>query len=149
MPDIFTKEWYEAMLTLANSRDDLSAQIPQGEWKVAIEIEGDGKSPYIPEGEMKSFYVYVVDGKIIDIQENSGKITTKGLNFRFTGPADIWDGIAAGIVDPVEKGLDGSINVRGDMRILMQHADLVPTIIDFYTSSEITDWPKGKPPYQV
>ena len=149
MPNIYTDEWYDALHKLANSRDDLSAQIPQGEWRVAIEIEGDGKSPYIPKGEMKSFYVYLFDGKIIEIQESSDKITAKGLNFRFTGPADVWDGIAAGIVDPVEKGLDGTINVRGDMRILLQHADLVPTFIDLYTSSGITDWPKGKPPYQV
>ncbi len=138
MPNIYTDEWYAALHELANSRDDLSEQIPPGEWRVAIEIEGDGKSPYIAQDKMRSFYVYVVDGKIIEIDESDQKVAGKKLNFRFTGPADIWDGIAAGAVDPVEKGLDGSINVRGDMRILLQHADLVPTIIDFYTSSEIT-----------
>jgi len=57
MPEIYTPEWYEAMLNLANSRDDISDKVPQGEWKIAIEVVGDGKSPYVPEGTTKHYFV--------------------------------------------------------------------------------------------
>jgi hypothetical protein len=43
MPAIYTPEWYEAMLKLANSRDDISEKVPQGEWRVAVEVVGDEK----------------------------------------------------------------------------------------------------------
>ena len=55
MPGIWSEEWYEAMLEMAGSRDDLSAKVPRGEWRVAVEVEGDGKSPYIPAGEVRHF----------------------------------------------------------------------------------------------
>ena len=147
MPDIFTKEWYEAMLTLANSRDDLSEKVPQGEWQVAIEIEGDGKSPYTPEGEFKYFFVHIVDGKIKELRPEEEKITIKGLNYRITGPASVFESMAAGLMDPIEKGLDGTLSIRGDMRLLLQNAELANIIFEVYKSSELTDWPQGKPPY--
>ena len=53
----------------------------------------------------------------------------------------------AGLMDPIEKGLDGTLSIRGDMRLLMQNADLANIIFEVYNSSELTDWPKGKPPY--
>ncbi len=147
MPDIFTAEWYDAMLELANSRDDLAEKVPQGEWRVAIEIEGDGISPYTPKGEFKYFFVYMVDGKIKEIRPSEEKISGKGLNYRITGPASVFESMAAGIVDPIEKGLDGTLTIRGDMRMMMQNADLANIIFDLYKSSDLTDWPKGKPPY--
>lgn len=147
MPDIFSEEWYDAMLELANSRDDLSAKVPKGEWKIAIEIEGDGKSPYIPEGEFKYFFVHMVDGKIKELKPCDEKIPGKGLNYRITGPASVFESMAAGLMDPIEKGLDGTLTIRGDMRLLMQNADLANIIFDVYKSSDLTDWPKGKPPY--
>ena len=148
MPDIYTKEWYDEMLKLANSRDDLSAKVPQGEWHIALEMEGDGKSPYIPEGEAKYFFVFMKDGKIVDFKESKEKIPGKGLNYRITGPASIFDAMAAGIVDPIEKGLDGSLTIRGDMRVLLQNADIANVIFEVYTESGLTDWPEGKPPYE-
>ncbi len=147
MPDIYTDEWYDALFELANSHDDLSAQVPQGEWRAAIEIVGDGKSPYIPDGEIKNFFVLLVDGKVKEIKESNEKIPGKGLNYRITGQASVFDGIAAGIYDPVEKGLDGSLTIRGDMRVLLQHAELAPIMIEIYTSSGLTEWPNGTPPY--
>lgn len=147
MPDIFTPEWYDAMLELANSRDDLSEKVPQGEWRVAIEIEGDGVSPYTPEGEFKYFFVYMVDGKIKELESRDEKIPGKGLNYRITGPASVFESMAAGLMDPIEKGLDGTLSIRGDMRLLMQNADLANIIFDVYKSFDLTDWPKGKPPY--
>jgi hypothetical protein len=148
MPDIFTKEWYDAMLKLANSRDDLSKKVPQGEWKVAIEIEGDDISPYTPKGEFKYFFVHMLDGKIKELKPCDEKISGKGLNYRITGPASVFESMAAGLMDPIEKGLDGTLSIRGDMRLLMQNADLANIIFEVYNSSELTDWPKGKPPYE-
>lgn len=148
MPDIFTKEWYDAMLELANSRDDLSKKVPQGEWKVAIEIEGDDISPYTPKGEFKYFFVHMVDGKIRELKASDEKISGKGLNYRITGPAHVFESMAAGLMDPIEKGLDGTLSIRGDMRLLMQNADLANIIFEVYNSSELTDWPKGMPPYK-
>jgi hypothetical protein len=148
MPDIFTQEWYDAMLDLANSRDDLSKKVPQGEWKVAIEIEGDGISPYTPKGQFKYFFVHMVDGKIKELKACDEKISGKGLNYRITGPASVFESMAAGLMDPIEKGLDGTLSIRGDMRLLMQNADLANIIFDVYKSSELTTWPKGKPPYK-
>ncbi len=69
------------------------------------------------------------------------------MNYRITGQASVFDGIAAGIYDPVEKGLDGSLTIRGDMRVLLQHAELAPIMIEIYTSSGLTEWPNGTPPY--
>lgn len=147
MPDIFTPEWYDAMLELANSRDDLSEKVPQGEWKVALEMEGDGISPYTPEGEFKYFYVHMVNGKILELKPRDEKIPGKGLNYRITGPASVFEYMAAGLMDPIEKGLDGTLSIRGDMRLLMQNADLANIIFEVYKSSDLTEWPKGKPPY--
>lgn len=147
MPGIWSEEWYEAMFEMANSQDDLSEKVPQGEWRIAVEVEGDGKSPYIPAGVVKHFFIRMLDGKINEYRESPQKIPGKGLNYRITGPAEIFEGMAAGIIDPVEKGLDGTISIRGDMRILMQHAELANMIFDIYTQSSVTEWPKGKPPY--
>jgi len=148
MPDIYTMGWTEAMLELANSRDDLSTQVPKGEWRIAIEVVGDGKSPYISEGEIKNFFAYMLDGKILEYRESSEKIPGKGLNYRITGPASIFEGIAANLYDLIEKGLDGSLSIRGDMRVLLQNAELANVIYEVYSQSGLTDWPNGKPPYK-
>ena len=143
MPDIFTQEWYDVMLELANSRDDLSQKVPQGEWKVAIEIEGDDISPYTPKGEFKYFYIHMVDGKIKELKPTQEKIKVKGLNYRITGPASVFESMAVGLMDPIEKGLDGTLSIRGDMRLLMQNADLANIIFEVYNSHEQSRWSRG------
>ncbi len=148
MPDIYTKEWTEALLELANSRDDLSVQVPKGEWRIAIEIVGDGTSPYVLQGEIKNFYVFMLNGKIQEYRESAERIPGKGLNYRITGPASVFDGIAANLYDLIEKGLDGSLTIRGDMRVLLQNAELANVIYEVYSQSDLTDWPNGKPPYE-
>jgi len=147
MPAIYTEEWYDAIVDLANSRDDISQRVPQGEWRVAIEIEGDSKSPYILEGTTRYFLVRFLNGKVAEYRESAERIPGKGLHYRVIGPASLFDGIAAGVVDPVEVGLNGSVTIRGDMRVLMQHADMVNAIFEMYTQSNVSEWPLGKPPY--
>lgn len=147
MPAIYSQEWYEAMFRLANSRDDISEKVPQGEWRVAVEIHGDGKSPYVPEGTTKHFFIRFLDGKVVEYRESDERVSRKDLHYRFSGPASAFEGVAAGVLDPVEVGLNGTITVRGDMRFLLQHAEMVNVIFDVYTNSDVTEWPKGKPPY--
>ncbi len=147
MPDIYTDEWYQAMFELANSRDDISQKMPQGEWRFALEVEGDGLSPYIPAGETKHFYLRFVDGKALEYYEAQEKIPGKNLDYRVAGPAHIFEGVAAGQLDFVEMGLKGTITIRGDMRLLMQNANMINVMFDIYSQSDITEWPKGKPPY--
>jgi len=147
MPDIFTNEWYQAMIDLCNSRDDLSAKVPKGEYKFAIELVGDGKSPYVPEGTTKHFFLIFKDGKVTQCEESPEKISGKGLNYRITGAAEDFELIATGDKDPVDAGLSGQLNVRGDMRFLMQNAEMATVIFEVYQQSKMTTWPQGKPPY--
>ena len=113
-----------------------------------MEVVGDAKSPYVPEGTTKHFFIRFQDGKVAEYRESPENINGKGLNYRITGMASIFDGVAAGTVDPVEIGLNGSVAIRGDMRLLMQHADMVNVIFDVYAQSDVTEWPLGKPPYE-
>lgn len=147
MPDIFSNEWYDIMMELANSRDDLSDKLPRGEWKIAIEIEGDDASPYTPKGEFKYLFVRIVDGKILELSPITERIDIKELNYRITGPATIFESIAAGLFNPIEKCLNGKLSIKGDTRFFGRHADLANIIFEVYHSSELTDWPKGQPPY--
>ena len=148
MPDIYSDEWYRAILDLANMQEDLPAKAPRGEWRVAIEVRGDGTSPYVPEDEFRYWFIRLVDGRMVEFGETPEPVSGKGLNYRFIGPASVFEGIAAGVVDPVEVGLNGTLTVRGDMRMLMQYADLTRTIFDLYTKNNVTEWPAEKPPYQ-
>ena len=147
MAVIYTDEWYKAMCDLANSRDDISKKVPQGEWNVVVEVVGDGRSPYVPEGAVRHFLIRFVDGKVAEYREFAEKISQKGLNYRITGPASVFEGVAAGIVDPVEVGLNGTMTIKGDMRFLMQNADMVNVIFEVYSQSDVTEWDKAKPPY--
>ena len=149
MPEIYTDEWYQAMVELCNSRDDLSAKVPDGEYKFAIEIVGDGKSPYVPEGTTKHFFLILNDGKVTECKESTEKISGKGLKYRITGSAEDFELIATGEKDPVDAGLSGQLNVRGDMRFLMQNAEMATVIFEIYAQSGMTDWPLGHPPYAI
>jgi hypothetical protein len=148
MPDIFTKEWYDTMLELANSRDDLVKRLQQKEMKIAFELEGDGVSPYIPAGEFKYFFLHIVDGRVKELSARNEKIKEKGLSYRISGPASAFESIAAGLADPIERTLDGTLSIRGDMRFLIQNADFAKVICEVYMSSDKTSWSKGKPPYE-
>jgi len=147
MAEIYAKEWYETIKALVNSRDDIAARAPQGQWRICVEILGDAQSPYIPDGQAKYFFVLFDKGKCREYEELSETMDGKGLDFRFTGPATVFEEVAAAQRDFIEAGLRGAIKIRGDMRIFMQNAELAKIMAELYSQQVDTEWPKGKPPY--
>ena len=147
MPDIYTTEWYDALKDLMNRNPDLAKAAPSGELKVLGEFRGDGRSPYIAQGEQRFFVVHLSDGRCTDYYQVDVPPPRKEFDFIFEIPAAIFEESAAGIVDPVEAGLKGTIKITGDMRVLIRHADLVNVVQEVYAREVETTWPKGQPPY--
>ncbi|MBI5904065.1 MAG: SCP2 sterol-binding domain-containing protein [Deltaproteobacteria bacterium] len=107
---------------------------------------GSGVSRWSLRGT-EHFFIRFVDGKVAECRECAEAVPGKQLNYRIMGPAHVFEGVAAGIVDPVDAGLGGALQIRGDMRFLMQNAEMANVIFEIYKQSGLTDWPKGKPPY--
>ena len=147
MPHIYTNAWYDELKDLLNRNPDMEKSAPRGEFKVFGELQGDGQSPYLGDGERLFFVVLVNDGKCTDYYEVSDPPPRKEFDFIFEVPAAIFEGVAAGNVDPVEAGLKGTIKITGDMRVLIRHADLVNVVQGVYQREVETTWPKGQPPY--
>jgi hypothetical protein len=147
MAAIYTTAWYEELKQLLNRNPDVEKNAPAGTYNVLAEIKGDEKSPYLPQGDDRRFVVKLVDGKCADYHEANEAPPRKEFDFIFDLPATIFEGVAAGIVDPVGAGLKGTIKITGDMRILIKHADLVNVLYDVYAREVHTEWPKGRPPY--
>ena len=57
----------------------------------------------------------------------------------------MFEGVAAGLIDLIDAGLKGKVQITGDMRILIRHAELVNVLYDVYSREVETIWPKGKP----
>jgi len=102
---------------------------------------------YLCEGEQRFFVVLLNDGKCTEYYEVDEAPPRKEFDFIFEIPAAIFEEVAAGIVDPVEVGLKGTIKITGDMRILIRHADLVNVVQEVYAREVETTWPKAQPPY--
>ncbi len=147
MAEIYSKQWYEKLKALVNSRDDITARAPQGQWRICVEIIGDDKSPYVPEGKAKYFFVLFDNVKCLEYEELSETMDGKGLDFRFSGPATVFEEVAAAQRDFIEAGLRGAIKIRGDMRVFMQNAELAKIMAELYSQLVDTEWPLGKPPY--
>lgn len=147
MPAIYTTDWYEELKGLLNDNPDVQKTAPSGAYRVLAEVSGDGTSPYLREGEKRLFTVRLVDGKCESYEEVTEAPSRKDFDFIFELPASVFEGVAAGIVDPVDAGLKGTIKITGDMRILIKHADLVNVLYDVYSREVETDWPQGTPPY--
>lgn len=147
MPAIYTTDWYEALKALLNGNPDVKKYAPPGSYRVLAEVRGDSTSPYLPAGSDRYFVVQLVDGECADYHEVSEVPERRQFDFIFDLPATVFEGVAAGLVDPVDAGLKGTIKITGDMRILIKHADLVPVLYDVYAREVETDWPNGKPPY--
>lgn len=148
MPEIFTKEWADALFEQARKNEVLLKKAPLGEWRIAFEVEGDGKSPYVPQDVTKHYFVRLLDNELVEYREVPEKISGKELQYRFIASASVFESVASGLLDPVEAGLSGVITIRGDMRILLQHTEIVDVIYGVYLENNPTEWTKGKPPYE-
>jgi hypothetical protein len=147
MPAIYTTDWYEELKQLLNNNPEVQRNAPAGSYRVLAEIDGDALSPYLSEGDQRCFTVTLADGVCQDYQEVREAPPRKEFDFIFELPATAFEGVAAGLVDPVEAGLKGTIKITGDMRILIKHADLVNVLYEVYAREVNTEWPQGKPPY--
>ena len=147
MSVIYSDAWYEDMKSLINGSEQLGKMAPRTRMALSLEVMGDGASPYVPNDGGLFFLLVIEDGKVTEFRPLPERHDGKGLNFRFTAPAAVWEGVAAGQKDPIKSGLRGEIKVRGDMRFLMENADAVKLAVDLYANQMSTDWPKGKPPY--
>jgi putative sterol carrier protein len=147
MPAIYTKEWYDDLKDLLNRNEEVAKNAPRGKIKVLAELQGDAQSPYLADGSKQFFVVHLDDGKCTDYFEVAEAPPRKEFDFIFGVPATVFEGVAAGLVDPVEAGLKGTIKISGDMRVLIRHAELVNVVYEVYSREVETAWPKGQPPY--
>lgn len=147
MPDVYTPEWYEAVKTAINTRVTTLADVPRDGFTIAVEIVGDGKTPYVADGDVRRFLIRIEAGQCAWYRELDEDDPSVKLDYRFTGPGSDFDAIAAGLADPIDAALSGAIKVRGDMRFLMRQAQMVQTLLEAYSRDVDTEWPKGKPPF--
>lgn len=147
MSAIYTQSWYESLKEILNRSDEVTKSAPRGLWHVLAEIRGDGVSPYISQAEQKRFAIVLNDGKCNSYEELSEAPPRKDFEFILQLPASLFERIVANLADPVEAGLKGAIKITGDMRVLIQNAELVNVLSEIYQREVETDWTKGKPPY--
>jgi hypothetical protein len=147
MSVIYSDAWYEDMKKLINHSEELRRQTPKERIVISFEVEGDGASPYVPADGALYFMIVFDEGQVREFQPLDERFSGKGLDFRFTAPATVWESIAAGKTDPITAGLRGSIKIRGDMKFLMENADGVKLLVDLYGNQVDTEWPQGQPPY--
>jgi putative sterol carrier protein len=147
MPDIYSDAWYDEIRDLLNRNPEVEKHAPRGQYKVLAELRGDGSSPYIESGRELCFAILFDDGKCTGYRELAESPHRNDFDFIFEFPAALFEGVAAGTVDPIDAGLKGTIKITGDMRIVIQHAELVNILQAVYAKEVETSWPKGKPPY--
>jgi len=147
MSDVYSDAWYDDLKRMIHGSAEFAAKAPTKPMVMTLEITGDDRSPYVGAGDAR-YYLLVLDGGVVtELNALDSKHDGKGLNFRFTAAATVWEEIAAGLLDPITAGLRGKIRIRGDMRFLMQNADAVKILVDLYASQIDTEWPLGAPPY--
>lgn len=149
MPDIYTPAWYDAVVDAINGRVGELSDVPTGAWTCRIEIAGDGRSPYVSDPGQRHFLVRIQDGQCAWYREVDPEDEATALDYRFQGPATVFDEIAAGALDPIDAALRGTVKVRGDMRFLLRQAELVKTLLQAYAAGVETAWPLGEPPYEA
>ena len=147
MPAIYTREWYEKLKDLLNLHPEIEKSAPPGAYKLLLQIKGDGKSPYLGADQELLFAIHLDDGRCSEYVQLDGAVERKDFDFIFEFPASVYEGVAAGIVDPIGAGLGGTIKITGDMRVLIRHAELVNILHQVYAREVETTWPRGRPPY--
>jgi putative sterol carrier protein len=148
MPTIYTKEWYDSLKEILNRSEKVTKNAPGGRWRVLGEVRGDDTSPYLRTGDVKRFAVYFEEGECTEYAELDHAPPRKDFDFILELPATLFEGVVASQVDPVQAGLKGDIKITGDMRMLIQNAELVNILSDIYAREAKTDWPRGQPPYK-
>ena len=148
MAAIYTPEWYDSLQEILNRSDDVTKSAPRGVWHVLAEIKSDGVSPYLSADEVKRFAIVLNDGKCDSYEELPEAPPRKDFEFILELPGSLFERVVANQADPVEAGLKGAIKITGDMRVLIQNAELVNVLSEIYQREVQTEWPKGKPPYQ-
>ena len=149
MPIIYTGAWYDSMKQILNSSEEVTKSAPRGEWHFLAEIKGDGASPYLSADEVKRFAIVLNDGKCDSYEELAQAPPRKDFQFILELPAALFEEVVANQADPVAAGLKGDIKITGDMRVLIQNAELVNVLSAVYQREVETEWPKGQPPYAV
>lgn len=147
MPDVYTTQWYEAVKDAINEAVAKIPNAPNDSFTIQAEVVGDGQSPYVADGSTLRFLVRLEEGRCAWYREIDEDDPSVKLDYRFTGPATVFDEIAASNFDPIDAALSGSIKVRGDMRFLMRQAEMVQALLEAYAQGVDTSWPKGRPPY--
>lgn len=147
MPEIYTTPWYESMKEILNRSDDVTKNAPRGVWHILAEIRGDGVSPYIASDEIKRFAIVLDDGKCKSYEELLEPPPRKDFEFILEMPAALFERIVANQADPVAAGLKGDVKIVGDMRVMIQNAELVLTLSEIFQREADTTWPAGAPPY--
>lgn len=147
MPDVYTPEWYDSVKEAINASVATLKDVPSDSFTIAVEIEGDGSSPYVAEGDVLRFLIRLEGGLCAWYRQLDEDDPSEKLDYRFTGPATAFDSIAAAQADPIDAALSGTIKVRGDMRFLMRQAQMVQVLLEAYSKGVETTWPAGKPPY--
>lgn len=147
MPEIYTGLWYDSMKQILNDSDAVTKCAPRGLWHILAEIRSDGTSPYLTDGETKRFAIVLNDGKCESYKELTQPPPRKDFQFILGIPASLFEKIVANQADPVEAGLKGAIQIIGDMRMMIQNAELVNVLSEIYQREVETEWPKGMPPY--
>lgn len=148
MADIYTSPWFDEVREAINRKVAEMTTLPKGSWHVAVDIVGDGLSPYVAEGVTRHFIIRIENGHCAwyrEIQEQDHHDLE--LDFRFVGPATAFDEVASGLLDPIDAALQGRVRVRGDMRFLMRQAEHVKVLLEAYAHGVDTTWPLGTPPY--
>lgn len=153
MAEIYTPEWYDAVRDTINAKVEGMTKVPEGGFTVAVDIQGDGASPYFPADGARHFLIRIEEGQcewyreVDSMEAGTHDHTDVELDYRFIGPATVFDSIASGDQDPIDAALGGLVKVRGDMRFLMRQAEIVQVLLEAYTAGVNTEWPKGQPPY--
>jgi putative sterol carrier protein len=147
MPEIYSTPWYDSMKEILNRSDEVTKNAPPGVWHILAEIRGDGLSPYISSDEVKRFAIVLNDGRCESYVELSEAPPRKDFEFILEMPAALFERIVANQADPVAAGMKGAVKIVGDMRVLIQNAELVNSLSEIFQREVDTEWPNGAPPY--
>ena len=108
MAYIYTDEWFGYVRDAINAKVATLRHLPPDTLLIAVDIVGDGVSPYVTEGAERHFLVQIDGGRCGWYREGEAGESDQ-LNYRFRGPAAVFDEIAAGLVDPIDAALKGAV----------------------------------------